>query len=39
MSDALASWPDDPSELKAKIAALEAENARIRADDGDGPSA
>jgi transposase/uncharacterized small protein (DUF1192 family) len=32
MSDALASLPDDPTELKVKIAALEAENARMRAD-------
>lgn len=32
MSDPLASLPDDPSELKAKITALEAENARMRMD-------
>ena len=32
MSDPLASLPDDPSELKAKITAIEAENARMRMD-------
>ena len=32
MSGAASSLPDDPTELKARIAALEAENARMRAD-------